>query len=75
MDGLVKKKLVKLSSMKRFMYGKKNIKVLVISMENTKVDKIDMVSKLFTNYNNIYKCIVIRDIINLLSSRIHSEKK
>jgi len=68
--------LVKQRDMNDFLMGKskKKIKVLILSMENKKVKRIDQIAGLFKNTNKIYKCIVLRDILNLFSSRIESEK-
>lgn len=74
-DKDIRKKLVRKKDMNKFLYGKKKIKILVISMENKKIEKIDLLSKIFINFEKIYKCIIIRDILNLFSSRIESEKK
>lgn len=71
----IRKKLVGTKDMNKFLYNKQKIKILIISMENKKTEKINMLSKIFINYNHIYNCIVIRDILNLFSSRIQSEKK
>jgi hypothetical protein len=74
-DKIIRKKLVGTKDMNNFLHNKKKIKILIITMENKKIEKINMLSKLFIKCNNIYKCIVIRDILNLFSSRIESEKK
>ena len=74
-DKEIRKNLVGTKDMEDFLYGKKNIKILVISMENKKIDKISMLSNMFIKCDKIYKCIVIRDILNLFSSRLESEKK
>ena len=74
-DKDIRKKLVDTKNMNRFLYNKKRIKILIISMENKKIEKIDMLINLFIKYKHIYKCVVIRDILNLFSSRIQSEKK
>tara|TARA_B100000242_G_scaffold282063_1_gene242997 strand:+ start:832 stop:1689 length:858 start_codon:yes stop_codon:yes gene_type:complete len=74
-DKTIRKKLVGIKDMIKFLYKKKKIKILIISMENKKINKINMLSNIFIKYNHIYKCIVIRDILNLFSSRIQSEKK
>lgn len=74
-DKKIRKKLVGKKDMNKFLYSKKNIKILIISMENKETEKIDMLSKIFIKYDHIYKCIVIRDILNLFASRIQSEKK
>jgi hypothetical protein len=74
LDNEIKNKLVNNNNMKKFLYNRKKIKVLIISMENKKIDKLDLLSTYFTNAKNIYKCIIIRDIVNLFSSRIESEK-
>lgn len=71
----IRKNLAGTKAMKKFLFGKKKIKILVISMENKKTEKIDILSKIFINCDNIYKCIVLRDILNLFSSRIESEKR
>ena len=74
-DKKIRKNLVGTKDMKEFLYGKKKIKILIISIENKKVDKMDMLSDLFIKYKHIYECIVIRDILNLFSSRLEYEKK
>lgn len=73
-DKKIRKNLVSTKKINKFLLKKKKIKVLIISMENKKIEKIDIVSKLFINSKKIYKCIVIRDILNLFSSRIKSEE-
>ena len=70
----IREKLAKQSDMSDFLKGKKKINVLIMSMENKKVDKLDLVGDIFNNTRKIYKCIVIRDILNLISSRIKSEE-
>ena len=74
-DKEIRKKLVGTEDMNKFLYNNKKIKILIISMENKKIEKINMLSNIFIKYNHIYNCIVIRDILNLFSSRIQSEKK
>ena len=85
LDVEIKKKLVKQSQMIDFLKNKENkdnkdnknssIKILIFSMENKHINKIDMISNIFINAKQIYKCIVIRDILNLFSSRLESEKQ
>ena len=75
-DKEIRKKLVKTKDMYKFLYGKKKkIKILIFSMENKKIEKLNIIKNLFIKYKNMYKCVVIRDILNLFSSRIQSEKK
>ncbi len=55
-----------------FLEGKiKNIKYLVIFIDDNPVSVLDILGKKFKNYNNLYKIICIRDIFNLFSERIH----
>ena len=74
LDKDVRKNLVSKNDMNLFLDGKKNINILIISVENKFTDKINTISTIFTKYEKLYKCIVIRDILNLFSSRIESEK-
>lgn len=69
----LRKKLVKENDMKTFLNGGSDIKTLVITMENKEAEEIDNLSELFTNAKNLYKCIVIRDILNMVSSKIESD--
>jgi hypothetical protein len=75
LDDNIRLNLVKQKEMNDFLMGKpdQKIKVLILSMENKKVKRIEEVANKFTNATKIYKCIVIRDILNLFSSRIESE--
>jgi hypothetical protein len=75
LDITIIQKLVKNKQMFNFLNGKQgHIKILIISMENKKTEKIDMLANMFNNYKHLYKCVVIRDILNLVSSRLQSEK-
>ncbi len=59
-----------------FLQGKiKKAKVLIISIENNFVDILDFFEKRFTNTKKIYKIIIIRDVLNLFSSRFEAEQK
>lgn len=73
-DKEIRKNLVSTKEMNNFLFRQKKIKVLVISMENKRVEKIDIMANLFVNCKKFYKCIIIRDILNLFSSRIKSEQ-
>lgn len=74
-DENVRKKLVTQKKMNDFLEGRSDsIGILIFSMENKKVEMFDTVEKLFANTDKFYKCIVIRDILNLFSSRLESEK-
>lgn len=75
LDKSVRKNLVSMNEMNDFLHNKKSIKILIFTMENKKINKIDWINKLFINSKNKYNIIVIRDILNLFSSRLQSEKK
>lgn len=74
-DKSIRKNLVSTQKMNDFLHNKKSIKILIFSIENKKINKIDWLNDLFINTKKVYKVIVIRDILNLFSSRIQSEKK
>lgn len=75
-DEKINKKLASKKKMENFLLSGKNIDVknLIISMENKKTIRMDQISKIFTNCKKIYLIITIRDIFNLFSSRMESEK-
>ena len=70
----LRKNLVSTKKMNDFLHNKKNIKILIFTMENKKINKIDWINNIFINCKNKYNIIVIRDILNLFSSRLQSEK-
>ena len=74
-DDDIKKNLATLNQMTLFLTKKTSIKILILSIENKKTRHLDFVADIFKKYKEIYKCLVLRDCLNLFSSRIESEKK
>lgn len=67
-------KLATEKEMRGFIKKRKKIKTLIFSMENKKTERMDKVSEIFKRAKKKYLIIIIRDILNLFSSRIQSEK-
>ncbi len=69
-------KLVTQKEMLELLKGNtKNIKVLIMSIENNFVDILDFFQQKFINAKKVFKVIILRDILNLLASRFAAEQK
>jgi hypothetical protein len=53
----------------------KKINILIMSIENNLVDILDLFEKRFKNAKKIYKIIILRDVLNLIASRLEAERK
>ncbi len=72
----IRNKLSTQQEMKDLLEGKKQkIKVLVFSIENKFADSLDEYASRFKNVEKTYKVIIIRDLLNLVASRLEAERK
>jgi hypothetical protein len=76
LEDSMKKYLATQSQMRDFLEGKKKkIKVLIISIENNFSYILDMFANRFRKAKNVYKILILRDVLNLFASRFEAEQK
>jgi len=73
-DDNIKKNLMLRNNSIKFIKRDNNINNLILSVENQNLEMLYEIEKKFPLANKVYKIIIIRDLLNLLSSRIESEK-
>ena len=72
----IRKKLSTQQEMRDLLEGKKQkIRVLIFSVENKFADSLDEYASRFKHVGKTYKVLIIRDLLNLVASRLEAERK